>query len=169
MSFHDHRDLKAALGNFATGVTIVTTHRDGVDIGMTCNSFASVSLDPAMVLWSIRKASMNHSVYVNSDGYTVNILSVDQENLALEFARGLPEERFANADVKRLDSGRLKIDGCASWFDCALEQVVPAGDHDILIGRVLDFGSARCDVLGYAQSEFRGLAPVERPRVAAAS
>ena len=168
MSEFDHQDLKMALGNFATGVTIVTTRSNGSDIGMTCNSFASVSLEPAMVLWSIRKASISHEIYVNGSGYTVNVLSADQELLALDFSRGVPEERFANAATERLDSGRLKIVGCASWFDCALEQVVSAGDHDILIGRVLDFGSTRCDVLGYAHSEFKALSAAQtRPSVAA--
>ncbi len=168
MSEFDHQDLKMALGNFATGVTVVTTNADGVDIGMTCNSFASVSLEPAMVLWSIRKASINHEIYLNSGGYTVSVLAADQEELALDFSRGAPEERFENATTQRLDSGRLKVAGCASWFDCALEQIVSAGDHDILIGRVLDFGSTRCDVLGYAQSEFKELSSPQKSHAATA-
>lgn len=162
MSQHQTQALKLALGNFATGVTVVTTCHRGKDIGMTCNSFSSVSLDPALVLWSLRKESSNRESYLESGGYTVNVLSAEQQLLALDFAGGAPENRFANADSERLDSGRLRLNRCASWFDCALHQVVSAGDHDILIGRVLDFGSCRVDVLGYGQSEFKVLEPIQR-------
>ena len=169
MSQQQNQALKMALGNFATGVTVVTTRHHGVDIGMTCNSFASVSLEPALVLWSLRKESSNREAYLNSGGYTINVLASQQELLALDFAGGAPENRFANADTERLDSGRLRLSRCASWFDCAVEQVVSAGDHDILIGRVLDFGSCRTDVLGYAQSEFKTLSPMPRQAPVAVS
>ncbi|MEO1749590.1 MAG: flavin reductase family protein, partial [Pseudomonadota bacterium] len=148
--------LKRAMGCFATGVTVVTANLDGADIGMTCNSFNTVSLDPAMVLWSIRKESGSHQAFINAGGYTVSILSADQRDTAMQFTRGSHEERFANVPVERLATNRLKLTEASAWFDCQLEQVVSAGDHDILIGRVLSFASNERDPLLYVKGRFSG-------------
>lgn len=146
--------LKGAMGCFATGVTVVTTNVDGVDYGMTCNSFNTVSLDPAMVLWSIRKASSNFDIYTKAKGYTVNILAGHQEADAMRFTKGTQEERFAGIEQKRLDSGRLVLPQATAWFDCEMHNVVDAGDHDILIGRVLSFASNGASPLGYLNGKF---------------
>ena len=152
--------LKEAMGSFTTGVTVATTHHDGHDWGMTCNSFNTVSLDPAMVLWSIRKASNSHSAFVLGGGFTINILAKHQKALALNFTTGSQTERFANAGIERLGSGRARIEGALAWFDCELAQAVEAGDHDILIGRVLDFGRQAGEGLAYAQRTFGVMQPL---------
>jgi flavin reductase (DIM6/NTAB) family NADH-FMN oxidoreductase RutF len=152
--------LKEAMGSFTTGVTVVTTHHAGSDWGMTCNSFNTVSLDPAMVLWSIRKASNSHSAFVLGGGFTINILAKHQKALALNFTSGSQAERFANAGIERLASGRARIDDALAWFDCELVQAVEAGDHDILIGRVLDFGRQAGEGLAYSQRTFGVMQPL---------
>lgn len=137
----ERRRLKEAMGAFVTGVTVVTTRHEGVDIGMTCNSFNTVSLDPAMVLWSIRKQSASHFAFVGASGYSVSVLAADQVDAGMQFTRGTHEERFAGLDVERTESGFLRLKQVSAWFDCTLEQVISAGDHDILIGRVLAYDS----------------------------
>lgn len=146
--------LKSAMGCFATGVTVVTTNVDGQDFGMTCNSFNTVSLDPAMVLWSIRRASANFDIYTRAKGYTVNILAASQQNDAMRFAKGTQEERFEGMKTRRLDTGRLNLQNATAWFDCEMHNVVEAGDHDILIGRVLSFASNGAAPLGYLNGKF---------------
>ena len=152
-------DLKRAMSCFATGIAVVTTRYRGVDFGMTCNSFNTVSLDPAMVLWSIQKNASSHEAFTQSDGYTVSILEAGQKPVADRFTRGTQDERFAGLSVHRLDSARTVIDGAVAWFDCALDTVVPAGDHDVLIGRVLEFESNEETPLVYLRGKFTGFAP----------
>ncbi|MEM8540674.1 MAG: flavin reductase family protein, partial [Pseudomonadota bacterium] len=126
--------LKNAMGCFATGVTVVTTNVDGQDYGMTCNSFNTVSLDPALVLWSIRKESHSRQAFIEGGGYSVSVLGAHQRDMALRFAKGDPLGRFDGVPVVRLPSGRLMLADTVAWFDCTLEQVIDAGDHHVLIG-----------------------------------
>ncbi len=146
---------------FTTGVTVVTAHTQGQDWGMTCNSFNTVSLDPAMVLWSVRKTSLSHEAFVKASGYMVNILGAQQKDLALKFAQGTQAERFIDQPLMRGLHQHPRLDGVIAWFDCRMVQVVSAGDHDILIGEVLDFGVHAGHGLAYAQRSFGVLAPLE--------
>ena len=149
-------ELKRAMGCFATGVTVVSSRHEGIDIGMTCNSFNTVSLDPAMVLWSIRKESGSHEAFTGAVGYTINILAADQRDTAMQFTRGSHAERFESVPTDRLQTGRLMLKDAVAWFDCQTEQIVSAGDHDILIGRVLSFASTTRDPLLYVKGGFVG-------------
>jgi flavin reductase (DIM6/NTAB) family NADH-FMN oxidoreductase RutF len=151
--------LKDAMGSFTTGVTVVTARFDERDWGMTCNSFNTVSLDPAMVLWSIRKASTSHDAFVQGGGFVINVLARHQQELALRFTKGSQEERFAGVDIERLDTQRLRLEDSLAWFDCELVQAVSAGDHDILIGRVLDFGRSEGEGLAYSRRSFGVMQP----------
>ena len=146
---------------FTTGVTVVTAHTQGQDWGMTCNSFNTVSLDPAMVLWSVRKSSASHAAFVNAGGYMVNVLGAQQKDLALKFAQGTQQERFTEQTLVRGINQHVRLEGVIAWFDCRLAQVVSAGDHDILIGQVLDFGLEAGHGLAYAQRSFGVLAPFD--------
>jgi len=150
----ERKRLKHAMGLFATGVTVVATQDGAHDVGMTCNSFNTVSLDPPMVLWSIRKASASRDIFLNATGYTVSVLASDQRDVALGFTKGLPHERFAGVDAWRNDTGRLIVGGASAWFDCELEQSVSAGDHDILIGRVVAYGAQNRDPMIYLNGAF---------------
>jgi 3-hydroxy-9,10-secoandrosta-1,3,5(10)-triene-9,17-dione monooxygenase reductase component len=154
-------NIKDAMSCFTTGVTVVTAHTQGQDWGMTCNSFNTVSLDPAMVLWSVRKFSLSHPAFVNAGGYMVNVLGAQQKDLALQFAQGTQAERFADQVLVRGINQHPRLAGVIAWFDCRIAQVVSAGDHDILIGEVLDFGVQAGHGLAYAQRSFGVLAPFE--------
>jgi flavin reductase (DIM6/NTAB) family NADH-FMN oxidoreductase RutF len=145
---------RQALSCFATGVTVVTARWQDQDWGMTCNSFASVSLEPRLVLWSIRKAASSLEAFTRSGGFSVSVLSLGQEALARQFATGEMASRFAQVDVHRQTSGRLRLNQAVAWFDCKLHQLVDAGDHHILIGEVRNFGSQDSDALGFCRSQF---------------
>jgi 3-hydroxy-9,10-secoandrosta-1,3,5(10)-triene-9,17-dione monooxygenase reductase component len=122
---------------------------------MTCNSFSTVSLDPALVLWSIRKESHSHQAFTQSHGYTVSVLASTQQHLAMQFTHGTQQERFLNLELEQCaDSSNPRISHAVAWFDCKLEQIITAGDHDILIGRVLEFGSGEGEGLIYSQRQF---------------
>ena len=156
----DPRALRDAFGCFMTGVTVVTTlDSTGRPQGFTANSFASVSLEPPLVLWSIRKAASSLEAFTQSGGYTVSVLAGPQEALARQFATGDMATRFAGAPVTRTATQRPRLEGALAWFDCALAQVVDAGDHLILLGRVLDFGWQDAPALAFWRSQFRTLTP----------
>jgi len=148
------RAYRDALSCFATGVTVVTAHHLQQDWGMTCNSFSSVSLEPRLVLWSIRQSASSRDAFVSAGGYTVSVLSHEQQALARQFSTGDMAQRFAGVAAGRIESGRLRLAGSSAWFDCALVQVIPAGDHDILLGEVRDFGCSTLAPLIFAKSQF---------------
>ena len=152
--------LKEAMASFATGVTVVTARYQGEDVGMTCNSFNTVSLEPALVLWSIRKASASHTAFLQGGGFVINVLAHHQKDVALRFTRGKHEERFDGLRAARTNTGRLRVADAVAWFDCELQQIVPAGDHDILIGRVLSFDRSDAEGLVYSRRTFGTLQPL---------
>lgn len=129
--------LRAALGRFATGVAIITC-RDahGAPVGLTANSFSALSLDPALVLWSLRRASASLPAFDAAPHFAVNVLAETQVELSRRFASKLPD-KFA--DGHWLDGlGRAPVlAGCAAVFECALEARHLVGDHVLYIGRVL--------------------------------
>ncbi len=114
-----------------------------------------------MVLWSVRKTSLSHEAFVKAGGYMVNVLGAQQKDVALKFAQGTQAERFAHQPMVRGINQRPRLEGVIAWFDCRIAQVVSAGDHDILIGEVLDFGVHAGHGLAYAQRSFGVLAPME--------
>jgi flavin reductase (DIM6/NTAB) family NADH-FMN oxidoreductase RutF len=152
--------LKDAMASFATGVTVVTSRHQDADVGMTCNSFNTVSMEPALVLWSIRKVSSSYKAFLHGGGYVVNVLAHDQKDVALKFTHGNQQERFAGLKTARTNSGRLRVVDALAWFDCELHQIVPAGDHDILIGRVLAFDRRDAEGLVYSRRTFGTLQPL---------
>ena len=114
-----------------------------------------------MVLWSVRKTSASHEAFVTAGGYMVNVLGAQQKDIALNFAQGTQAERFADQQLVRGVNQHPRLEGVIAWFDCRIDQVVSAGDHDILIGEVLDFGVQAGHGLAYAQRNFGVLAPFE--------
>lgn len=143
-SSFDGRALRDAFGSFATGVTIVTTAGPGgVDIGLTANSFSSVSLDPPMVLWSLARTSLNMDAFRNSGHFAVHILSADQEALSSRFAsKGI--DRFEGLALDRGPDGVPLLPDCMARFTCKLAYQYEGGDHVIFVGEIVDFGhSAR--------------------------
>ena len=150
----DGRDLRRAFGNFATGVTIVTTlDAQGNPCGFTANSFTSVSIDPPLLLVSIAKSAFGCEVFTASQGFAVNILARDQRDLSNRFAAA-GADKFAGIDWRREQSGSPLIDGVVAWFDCSHHQQVDAGDHIILIGRVLRYSYNTHAPLGFCRGAY---------------
>ncbi|WP_136684295.1 alpha/beta fold hydrolase [Falsirhodobacter xinxiangensis] len=145
------RPLRDAFGAFMTGVTVVTVDNNGQPLGFTANSFASVSLDPPLLQVSIARTSRNYDAVTRAKGFAINILSEAQKDVSNTFARPV-EDRFATVDWKHGPAGSPVIDGTAAWFDCTMHRVIEAGDHAILIGRVVEFENTPAPGLGY----FRG-------------
>ncbi|MBI1173448.1 flavin reductase [bacterium] len=148
------RALRDAFGLFMTGVTVVTT-RDakGRPLGFTANSFSSVSLDPPLLQVSIARGSQNYAAFANAPGFTVNILSEGQREVANTFARPVAD-RFATVRWQDGPVGAPVLDGVAAWFDCHSHQVVEAGDHAILIGRIGGFAATQAPGLGYYRGSY---------------
>lgn len=134
----DPRELRNALGSFATGVAIVTTSEGDHDVGMTINSFNSVSLDPPLVLWSLAKSSASLPIFTNSGYFAIHILSADQQDLSQKFAtRGI--DKFADVAIERGEGNVPIIQGCSAVFHCKTSYKYEGGDHEIFVGEVLKF------------------------------
>lgn len=150
----DSRDLRDALGAFVTGVTVVTTTGlNGQPRGFTANSFTSVSLDPPLVLVCISRAAASLSVFQEAAGFAVNILAEDQRQVSHLFASKDPK-KFAAVVWSPGPAGNPIFDGAAAWVDCTRHQVVDAGDHVILIGRVVACAHAPLKPLGYCRGAY---------------
>ena len=135
----DSGGFRAALGQFATGVTVVTTRAaNGDRIGLTANSFNSASLDPPMVLWSLRNDSANFDAFAEADYFAVNVLAADQVEVSRRFSREV-EDRFAGLECAEGSGGAPIIAGCAATFQCRNVHRYSGGDHAIFVGEVLDF------------------------------
>lgn len=150
----DARALRDAFGAFITGVTVVTTtDASGRPIGFTANSFSSVSLDPPLLLVCLARTSRNFETMTTAKGFAVNILAEGQKEVSNTFARPV-EDRFASVAWERGPLGAPIFPDAAAWFDCAMHEVVEAGDHVILIGRVVGFANGGHNGLGYARGSY---------------
>lgn len=130
--------FKEAMANYPTGVTIVTaTDSDGNPIGLTVNSFASVSLDPLLVLWSIDKRVSTYETFTKIDQFAINLLADNQADIASLFARS-HQDRFANCDWYPSQHQLPIIKGAMASLQCKTFKQIEAGDHTILIGEVID-------------------------------
>ncbi len=128
--------FKEVMGSYPTGVTIVTSaDAAGVPVGLTVNSFASVSLEPMMVLWCIDHKVSSFPVFRQSEGFAVHILAADQKELCWTFA-GKSGDRFAGTGWTMSAGRRPILPGCFAVMECRKVQEVEAGDHTILIGEV---------------------------------
>lgn len=154
----DQRRLRDALGDFATGVTVVTARgADGAPAGVTINSFASVSLDPPLVLWSLGLHSPSLAVFESCGRYVINILAADQEELSQRFAQS-QSDRFAGIDLKVGAGGTAILPGCCAWFECRNEIRYPGGDHLIFVGHVENFQREEKAPLVFHGGRYRALA-----------
>ncbi|MEM6971382.1 MAG: flavin reductase family protein [Pseudomonadota bacterium] len=152
----DTRALRTALGAFATGVTIVTTVTADELTGFTANSFTSVSLEPPILLVCLAHTAASYELFCRADTFAVNVLSADQQDIAMTFAqRGA--DKFTGVDWHAGSMGAPLIDGSLARFDCAMEDRVTAGDHDILLGRVLGFSRHEGPALLYHGGSFARL------------
>ncbi|MDM7942719.1 MAG: flavin reductase family protein [Hydrogenophaga sp.] len=130
------REFRASLGMFATGVTIVTARTDrGELVGLTANSFNSVSLNPPLVLWSLGRAAGSLPAFSNGLHYAINVLAADQQALAEQFA-AKDTDRWAGVAFREGGNGAPLLEGAAATFECFNRSQYAEGDHVIFVGEV---------------------------------
>jgi 3-hydroxy-9,10-secoandrosta-1,3,5(10)-triene-9,17-dione monooxygenase reductase component len=132
--------FKEALGRFVTGVTVVTALEEGKPVGFTCQSFVSLSLDPPLVALAPAKSSTSWPRIVKAGSFCVNVLADYQQDVCRRFAIS-GGDKFAGVSWHpAVTGGAPVIDGSLAWVNCAVELIHDAGDHELVIGRVLDLG-----------------------------
>ena len=146
--------FKSIMGNYPTGVCVITsTTNEGVPVGLTVNSFASVSLDPTLILWSIDKRVHSYEVFKNTKNFVVHILSSEQASICSLFATK-DVDRFSNCKWKMSANNQPIIMDCAAVLECQTFKTVDAGDHLIIIGEVTDLQNNEKDPLMYHRRNF---------------
>jgi len=131
----DSRAFREALGSFATGVCVVTAQGADGPVGITANSFASVSLDPPLVLWCPAKDASRYPDFRDASAFAIHVLDVHQQAICDGFTRD--KQAFDGLDWQTGPDGVPQINGCLARFDCTLEAQHDAGDHMIVVGRVI--------------------------------
>jgi flavin reductase (DIM6/NTAB) family NADH-FMN oxidoreductase RutF len=156
----DSRALRTALGRYATGVTIVTcVDGDGAPVGLTANSFAALSLDPPLVLWSLRQQSPSLAAFQAARHFAVNVLAESQVQLSRRFASPALD-KFAQGGWSAGVGGVAVLAGAAALFECEVASHQVAGDHVLFIGRVLSFHEAALPPLVFQAGHYRMLGEV---------
>lgn len=148
----DQRSFRSALGRFATGVTVITARgADGRPVGVTANSFNSVSLDPPLILWSLSRTSNSLEAFESSNEFAIHVLGVEQEDLSSRFATpGV--DKFQNIAIAA--DGVPLLEGCAARFECRKHQRYDVGDHVLFIGEVMNFSAQDDAPLLYLQGRY---------------
>lgn len=135
----DTRAFRNILGEFPTGVTIVTAlDAAGLPIGVTASSFNSVSLDPPLILWSISKTAHSHDVFATGTYFAVHVLEASQQSLSDRFARP-GADKFQGLSYKPGLGNIPLLPQCRARFQCQLENCYDGGDHSIILGRVIEY------------------------------
>lgn len=130
------RALRRVLGTFGTGVTVITTrHPDGALVGVTANSFTSVSLDPPIVAWSLQTRSPSLEAFRRTGRFAINVLAVEQQAISAQFARP-SADKFRGVSWRPGLGGLPLLDGCAASLECTVVQTHEVGDHVMFLGRV---------------------------------
>jgi flavin reductase (DIM6/NTAB) family NADH-FMN oxidoreductase RutF len=135
----DKRDLRNALGSFGTGVTVVTSgNSQSRLVGVTANSFSSVSLEPPIVLWSLVSTSPSLEVFDETGRFVINVLALEQMNLSKQFSKTL-EDKFAGVEYTEGLDGLPVIQNCVATFECKTIQRTVVGDHVLFLGQVENY------------------------------
>ena len=152
-------DYRRIMGNFATGVTIVTTACDGQLGGMTANAITSVSLDPMLLLFCADNRSRTHGMVDRSGIFAVNILTQEMRNWSNIFAdsKRAEEQRFENLKHTTATTGAPILEGNLGWIDCRVAHRYAGGDHTIFVGEVVDAAWAEGKPLIFYQGRYREL------------
>jgi 3-hydroxy-9,10-secoandrosta-1,3,5(10)-triene-9,17-dione monooxygenase reductase component len=156
----DTRTFRDVLGHFASGVTVVTAATADGPVGFTCQSFTSLSLDPPLVALAPGKSSTSWPRIAATGAFCVNILQADQSDLCRSFAVSGSErdDKFAGIGWSAAPSGAPVLDGVLAWVDCTLLAVHDAGDHELVLGRVVDLGVSDGEPLLFYRGRFERLA-----------
>lgn len=148
---------RRALGAFATGVCVMTVEGPEGPLGITANSFASVSLQPRLILWSIALSSERMPAFAAADRFAVHVLAADHAELADRFARG--DCRLTAADAALEPGQAPRLSGVLAWLDCAVHARSEVGDHLAIIGRVDRFEAGDGAALTYFRGRYGQAAP----------
>jgi 3-hydroxy-9,10-secoandrosta-1,3,5(10)-triene-9,17-dione monooxygenase reductase component len=152
-------DFKAALGSWASGVSVVTTNSGGELYGLTVSSFSSLSLDPPLILVCLKNENKLPAMIQEAEGFAVSILSRDQEEASNYFAR---TNRPATTDFTEIEgkwtaSGQPVLAGALATIVCELQDHIPQGDHTIMVGRVIEASATDAEPLLYYRRKYRGV------------
>ena len=155
----DALDLRRAFGRFGTGVTVITTRTPaGQRLGVTANSFNAVSLTPPIVLWSLAKRSPSLAGFRAAGRFVVNVLALDQLELAQRFARPAPalaHDKFDGVDWRAGLHGLPVLGGCAARRECRIVGDQPGGDHVLFLGAVERYAHAAAAPLLFCNGQFQ--------------
>jgi flavin reductase (DIM6/NTAB) family NADH-FMN oxidoreductase RutF len=158
----DPRDFRTALGSYATGVTIITAvGSDGKPYGITCNSFASVSLNPPLVLWSLVLYSSSFSAFQDATHFAVNVLGVSQQALAHKFAKS-SDEKFVGVEWTPGLGGAPLLTKSVANFQCRSVNRYYGGDHVIFLGAVEAYSYNGSEPLLFAQGRYGKFVPEKK-------
>ena len=146
------KKLRSALGCFVTGVTVVTAVGGMGNVGVTANSFSSVSLDPPLVLWSIAKNSSRHEAMISAEYYAINVLSKNQEDIALSFVKN--DNPFLSLNYDQGLGNCAIIKGGIAVFECRAKELIDGGDHSIILGTVERFTEMENEPLVFYKGTF---------------
>lgn len=162
------RALRRALGQYPTGVTIVTAYAaDRRPVGLTVNSFASLSLEPPLLLWSLANPSPSRQVFRGATHFAVHVLAADQAALAARFADPRVPDKFAGVALADPTGTAPLIAGALATFVCACRDALVAGDHTLFIGAIESHTSTAGEALVFHRGRFTALAPADIPDTAA--
>lgn len=146
------RQYRHALGRFATGIALVTADSNKGPVGMTINSFSSVSLDPALVLWSVAKHSGRYKLFTEARHFAIQVLAENQYQEAMDFTK---DAQAFSSDNWLIGEDNVPLSNSAlARFECKQEAVYEGGDHTIIVGRVLRFSQRSGNPLVFAAGEF---------------
>ncbi|WP_439524885.1 flavin reductase family protein [Marivita sp.] len=148
------RDFRAALGRFGTGVTVVTCDAGDGPLGITANSFASVSLDPPLVLWSPAKSSTRYPFFMAADHFAIHVIGADQVDICQAFAR--EGNAFDQFPWNPCDKGVPLLHNCLSRFECTKTAEYDGGDHSIVVARVTKVTTRDGDPLLFYSGRYGG-------------
>jgi flavin reductase (DIM6/NTAB) family NADH-FMN oxidoreductase RutF len=159
----DEERLRAMLGRFATGVTIVAARHGPLLAGMTANAIASISIDPPVLMASIARKAETHRAIVGSHAFAISVLADDQQGLAECFAQPTTAQkltRFCDAPWHEAETGSPILEGALAYFDCRLTEHHDGGDHGIFLGEIVAAGYREdAEPLLWYASAYRRVAP----------
>ncbi|GAA4738067.1 flavin reductase family protein [Nocardioides endophyticus] len=156
-------DFRATMSSFCTGVVAIAAVVDGRPVGMTCQSFISLSLDPPLIAFAPARTSSTYPVLRQARRFAISVLAEDQGDVALALA-SKGTDKFATVPWHPLASGTPVIDGCLAWIDCTFETEYDAGDHLLVVGRVHELGHLPDgEPLTYYRSSFNSVGGRQSP------
>lgn len=155
--------LRNVLGCYPTGVTVITTRTaDNRPVGLTINSFASLSLDPPLLLWSLANKSSHYSIFCATQDFAINVLAAHQGDIAMKFANSNIANKFDGVKLHdvSLSSGHQMplLDGALAHFVCRTHNTLVAGDHTLFIGQIVKYHHKTGEPLVFHQKQFTRLA-----------